>query len=156
MLPRGYRNNNPGNIRPNKWKWEGEIEPDTLDGGYCRFSAPVYGLRALIRDCRNKRRRGLNTLMMIKSAYAPASDNNDVDAYARRVAYTMSQILGVVVLPDKPLPDDSRAVRIAMAKGSVVVELGNPYNHWVEDNKIVLPYWYSDDLYVEAADMEAK
>jgi hypothetical protein len=158
MLPRGYRNNNPGNIRPNpKWNWLGEVAPDVGDmGAYCRFSEPVYGLRAMIRDVRNKRRRGLNTLMAIKSVYAPAADNNDVGAYARVVANTMSRILETQILPAMPLPEDTEAVRIAMAKGMVLMELGNPYNHWVEDNKIVLPYWYSDALYLEAAQLEAK
>ncbi|MFY7963203.1 MAG: hypothetical protein ACOVVK_24230, partial [Elsteraceae bacterium] len=94
-LPRGIRNNNPGNLRPlTRERWRGELPPDTGKtpdprdemGSYSRFVSPEFGIRALIRDCRNKRRRGLDTIAKIKAAFAPASDGNDVATYAASVA----------------------------------------------------------------------
>ena len=76
-LPRGIRNNNPGNLRPLRGdRWRGEIPPDTGRtpdpndemGSYSRFSSPEFGIRALIRDCRKKRRRGLDTIVDATSA----------------------------------------------------------------------------------------
>ncbi len=164
-LPRGWRNNNPGNMRPlHNDTWRGEIPPDTGQtpdpndemGSYSRFESPVWGIRAMIRDCRKKRRRGLNTIRKIKEVYAPAADGNDVAAYARVVANTMSRILGFKIGPDDALPPDTVEVRIAMAKAMVLVELGNPYNFWRINNAIVMPYWYSDTMYLEAAELEMK
>lgn len=154
IMPLGWRCKNPGNIRPNRWKWDGEIEPlvTPTAGSYCQFVSPVMGIRALIRDNRNKRRRGLNTIRKIKAAYAPAADNNDVGAYARRVASTLSRLLGIVILPDDQLPADTVSLRTAMAKATVLVELGNPYNY--PSPPVVLPYWYDDNTYLEAARLE--
>lgn len=154
-FPLGWRCNNPGNIRPNKaWTWLGEIEPlvTPTAGSYCRFDRPVMGLRALVRDCRNKRRRGLDTIRKIKSAYAPAADGNDVAAYSRTVANTISRILGITVGPDSALPADTPATRIALAKATVLVELGNPYNY--PSPPVVLPWWYDEDTYLEAVRLE--
>lgn len=48
-LPRGIRNNNPGNIR---WgsDWQGLIsEEERTDKSFCQFQDPVYGLRAMVK-----------------------------------------------------------------------------------------------------------
>lgn len=89
---RGERNNNPGNIRPAGYTWQGQVGQDCGSMGcYIKFSSPVMGIRALARDLLTKYRRGLNTVRKIISAYAPAADNNNVGAYANFV----SRYLGV-------------------------------------------------------------
>ena len=155
--PRGIRNNNPGNLRPlSNDRWRGEVAPDTGAtpnprdemGSYSRFISPEHGLRALIRDGRRKRSRGLNTLTKIKEAFAPAADGNDVAAYAASVARAMTTLLGRPITPDDPLPPDDRDFRIALAKATVRVECGDP-----------APFgrgtgWYDDAVYLRAAELE--
>ena len=157
-LPRGIRNHNPGNLRPlPNDKWRGEVPPDTGQtpdprdemGSYSRFSSPEYGLRALIRDCRRKRERGLDTIMKIKAVFAPASDGNDVAAYAKRVCELVNQQLGLNLTPNGPLPLDSLDFRVALAKAMVRVECGDPAPFGRP------PFWYDDDTYRLAALMEA-
>lgn len=46
--PRGIRNNNPGNIRLSKTKWEGQ-KPLQADLDFIEFLSPLYGLRALMK-----------------------------------------------------------------------------------------------------------
>ncbi|MDL2254968.1 structural protein P5 [Parabacteroides sp. OttesenSCG-928-K15] len=76
MLPRGLRNNNPGNIRHNKDKFQGEVVP-SKDAAFKQFTSMAYGYRAmfvtlgtyLMRDRRD-------TIEKIITAWAPASENN--------------------------------------------------------------------------------
>ena len=77
----GLRWNNPGNLRPSKDKWVGEIEPLS---GYCRFDTPEHGLRAMAKDLLAKYRRGLVTVTSIIRAYAPPEEN-DTEAYIAAV-----------------------------------------------------------------------
>ena len=46
-LPRGLRNNNPGNIRLGSNRWVGEIRP-SQDKEFCQFRSMKHGYRALI------------------------------------------------------------------------------------------------------------
>lgn len=47
VLPRGLRNNNPGNIRLSTTKWQGEVKgPDPV---FCTFRSMPYGYRALMK-----------------------------------------------------------------------------------------------------------
>ncbi len=84
-LPRGIRNNNPGNIRSgDDWKGEYAIDAD----GFVIFSDLSWGLRALAKDLITKSNRGLNTIQKIISEYAPASQN-DVPKYVAFVSNEM-------------------------------------------------------------------
>lgn len=82
--PRGIRNNNPGNIRyDGKIVWLGEMRPDTE--GYCIFSAPTYGIRAMFITFRTYQEvHRLNTPRLMLSRWAPRIEN-DLDAYLRDV-----------------------------------------------------------------------
>lgn len=151
QLPRGYRNNNPGNMRPLRGDtWKGEIAPDVDPsmGSYSRFSAPEFGIRAMIRDVRSKRRRGLDTIQKIMDVYAPRADDNDPKAYARQVCARIGALLQIQIDPDDVLPSDSQEFRIAFAKAKVRVELGDPKPHGLPE------YWYSDVLYLRGAQLE--
>lgn len=79
----GIRNNNPGNIKSdNGIYWEGMVGDD---GIFDIFSDTTWGLRALATDLANKINRGLNTIRLIVSDYAPPSENN-TPAYIAAVA----------------------------------------------------------------------
>lgn len=47
MEPRGLRNNNPGNIRTTKDRWQG-LRPQQTDPAFFQFTEMRYGYRALI------------------------------------------------------------------------------------------------------------
>ena len=84
-LPRGIRNNNPGNIRYDGTSWQGAVGQD--DSSFVIFSDDTWGIRALATDLSNKiNNDGLTTIREIISAYAPAADNNNVDAYVSAVS----------------------------------------------------------------------
>lgn len=86
-LPRGIRNNNPGNVEHNsRNKWLGLADP-VSDGRYCRFTHPQYGIRAmlwLLLTYQTKHR--LKTIKQIIERYAPRQDKNATDDYIEYVA----------------------------------------------------------------------
>jgi hypothetical protein len=120
-LPRGIRNNNPGNIRKSKDKWQGlaDIQPDTE---FFSFVDPVYGIRALAKILRNYRDRyGLNTVQGIINRWAPPVENN-TGAYVRMVANKVG------VAPTEPLTWDAGQMRRLV---SAIIQHENgqqPYN----------------------------
>lgn len=77
--PRGIRNNNPGNLN-----YVGQAGA-TLEGGeggrFAVFESMQHGVAALYKQLQLYFKRGINTLSSIVKTYAPASDNNNVDAY---------------------------------------------------------------------------
>ena len=84
-LTRGFRNNNPLNIRVGQ-DWQGETVGNT-DGAFEQFTSPEYGYRAGCRILDNYRTRyGFNSVSQIVRRWAPPSDNNPTDAYAAYVA----------------------------------------------------------------------
>ncbi len=85
MKSRGYRNNNPLNIRKNGTRWQGlrEIQDDK---SFFQFNAMAYGYRAAIKTLRTYQRRyGLKTLREMISRWAPPFEN-DTEAYIRSVS----------------------------------------------------------------------
>lgn len=94
-IPRGIRNNNPGNIRHGD-KWKG-LAPIQGDPDFCTFISPEYGIRAMAVLLLNyQRKQGLQTVRQIISRWAPPTENN-TEAYIRHVA----ERLGVG--PDEPI-----------------------------------------------------
>lgn len=85
-LPRGIRNNNPGNVEHSpKNNWLGLANPPS-DGRYCRFTNPQYGIRAmlwLLLTYQTKYR--LKTIKQIIERYAPRQDKNATDEYIDHV-----------------------------------------------------------------------
>lgn len=73
---RGYRNNNPLNIRHNKsFMWQGEMVAD--NDGFCRFRSTTYGLRAAFCIIRSYNiRHGIYTVADIITRFAPPSENH--------------------------------------------------------------------------------
>jgi hypothetical protein len=86
-VPRGIRNNNPGNIEMNKNNdWKGKVPADkNTDGRFEQFTDYKYGVRALIILLNNYIKGSRNTITKIFSAYAPPNENN-TKAYIKFVA----------------------------------------------------------------------
>lgn len=83
-IPRGIRNNNPGNIRYTKTAWKGLATPPT-DGAFCIFTHAKFGLRALATLLRNYNRfYGIRTIKNIIARFAPSTENNTT-AYIKAV-----------------------------------------------------------------------
>lgn len=95
-LPRGLRDNNPGNIRPStKYTWNGQTG---VENGYCIFIDMEHGLRAMAIDLRSKINRGLNTISKYIPVYSPNGDGaNNEAAYIKSVCddtgFSATQIL---------------------------------------------------------------
>lgn len=84
LIPRGIRNNNPGNIRHGKSKWQGMAAQQT-DAAFVQFISPEYGIRALSHILDSYAARGLNTVRKIINTFAPPIEN-DTGAYVQAVA----------------------------------------------------------------------
>lgn len=94
-LPRGLRNNNPGNIRYGQFaQSQGAVGKDS--GGFAIFQTAEDGLRALGELLRSYARRGLNTVRGVINRWAPPSENNTgayVGAVAKRLGVGEAQAL---------------------------------------------------------------
>ena len=114
-LPRGIRNNNPGNLRRTADKWLGLAAAQT-DPEYFQFERPEFGLRAMGVVLLNYfERHKLNTVRAIVARYAPAHEN-PTDSYIDHVAARLR------VGPDEPF--DVRARLLALMRAMVIQENG--------------------------------
>lgn len=103
---RGYRNNNPGNI-----KWDGATQWKGMtgqDGPFIRFDSMAHGYRALGRVLRSYERQGINTVRRVIDRWAPPSENNTT-SYINHV----SSKLGVH--PDAGISISQHIVALAQA-----------------------------------------
>ena len=118
-LPRGYRNNNPLNIRISSANnWQGEVQNNT-DGVFEQFVAMEYGYRAALKLIRNYiTRDGLTTVSDIISKWAPNNENNTA-GYIQRVIGINQWTPAKVIDPYSK--DDMCDLAYAMA----IVENGN-------------------------------
>lgn len=75
-LPRGLRNNNPGNIRINNDLFQGEIRP-SKDKSFKQFESMPYGYRAMFKILRSYYKNyHLNTIRKIIIRWAPPKENH--------------------------------------------------------------------------------
>lgn len=86
-IPRGIRNNNPGNIRIRD-NWQGLVSNPT-DKDFCQFVSPMYGIRAITIIIKHYMDRGLETISKIISEWAPSIEN-DTDSYINSVSQYMN------------------------------------------------------------------
>lgn len=119
MQPRGLRNNNPGNIRITKDKWQG-LRLVQEDKSFFQFTEMKWGYRALIRTLQNYRRRhGCQTIADFINRWAPPSENN-TGGYISCVCKEMQ-------VPNSFVPDvDDKATMCAFAAAISLVENGVP------------------------------
>ena len=79
-IPRGFRNNNPGNIRINRDLFQGEIRP-SQDKSFKQFETMAYGYRAIFRILRNYYNNyKLETICKMIGRWAPENEN-DTDSF---------------------------------------------------------------------------
>ena len=85
---RGYRNNNPLNIRLSGNNWKGEVKP-SADNAFCQFVTMAYGFRAAMCCIRTYiRKYNCVTIQEIINRWAPWTDGNNPVRYATRVCNT--------------------------------------------------------------------
>lgn len=84
-LPRGLRNNNPGNIIDGPFAKNLPGYAGT-DGKFAKFASLDDGNAAIDRLLQSYGNRGFNTPSAITNRWAPASDGNNPQAYAQNVA----------------------------------------------------------------------
>lgn len=99
-IPRGIRNNNPGNIDYNVAnKWQGldvpPVEPTPADGSrarFARFVSPAFGIRAIARTLITYQdKHKIRTVHGMISRWAPGVEN-PTESYAKIVAKEMGVI----------------------------------------------------------------
>lgn len=113
-VPRGIRNNNPGNLRAAR-------NATGNDGGFVTFDTPEDGISALARQLRLYNARGNNTLSGIISTFAPPSEN-DTAAYISEVSRRTG------FRPDRKLDIEDPQVTEKIAGAIIHHENGvNPY-----------------------------
>jgi hypothetical protein len=84
-IPRGVRNNNPGNLRRTNDPWQG-LTPRQTNIDFFTFKSEIYGIRALARTLiAYQDEHRLRTIRQIISRWAPANEN-DTGAYIESVA----------------------------------------------------------------------
>lgn len=86
-LPRGLRNNNPGNLRVNPANnWRGKLTGSAKkDKAFEEFVSMAYGYRALMVNAYTLiTRDGYDTIESFIEAWAPPKEN-DTEAYIRAV-----------------------------------------------------------------------
>ena len=86
-LPRGLRNNNPGNLILTTIAWQGKIpNAQNTDKKFEQFKNLAYGTRAMLIDLIGDiEKKKLNTVSKLIHEYAPAFENNTA-AYINTVA----------------------------------------------------------------------
>lgn len=73
-MSRGYRNNNPGNIRKSPTEYMGEVP--SKDGSFKAFSSMAWGYRAIFVLLDSYQRKGFRTIKEMINRYAPPCENN--------------------------------------------------------------------------------
>ena len=88
-LSRGYRNNNPVNIRISSSNWNGKINPSG-DKDFEQFVDLVHGYRAALVLLRGKGyiTGGNDTIRKIITKFAPKNENNTAGYIQRVSSYT--------------------------------------------------------------------
>jgi hypothetical protein len=133
-LPRGIRNNNPGNIRLSSQRWLGQ-KTFQFDPDFIEFETPLMGLRALMKLLLNYYSKfGLNTVESIINRYAPPHENA-TDGYIGSVCKAMA------VKRRDALDLNKDATLILLVKAICQHENGMPKNG----------QWYADTLFAKAA-----
>lgn len=139
-MPRGIRNNNPGNIERGKDRWLGMSADQSSDSRFLVFDKPEAGIRALMRVLINyQERHDIKTLRAAINRWAPEGENNS-GAYVQHVA----RLTGFD--PDETLDFLDGFVCLELTKAIIRHENGAPEAYG-------LTAWYPDDVYQRAAVM---
>lgn len=137
VVPRGIRNNNPGNIdfsKANDWLGQLPFDP-AIESRFARFESPQHGIRALAKTLLSyQRRHGLRTVRAMIARWAPAGENN-TNAYASAVEGRLLAEQGVP--PGADLDLQSSAVLVCLVQAIIQHENGfNPYSQAVVEEGV--------------------
>lgn len=117
MKARGLRNCNPGNIRINGDKFQGEIVL-SQDSEFKQFRNMAYGYRAIFKILTTYYNNyKLQTIRQIISRWAPENENH-TENYIKAV----SDVAGIS--PDDPININNREMMIRIVSGISRVENG--------------------------------
>lgn len=120
-LPRGVRNNNPGNIDRQTDPWQGMADDQSQDKRFIVFVDSSWGIRAAARVIRNyEKRYGLRTPAGIINRWAPPNENPTL-VYIAHVA----DALGCG--PDDELNLEDETVMLDLLRAIFKKELGGDY-----------------------------
>lgn len=124
-LPRGLRNNNPGNLIKTGIAWKGEVSKNT-DGHFEQFVDLKHGIRALYKQLYTDIQvRSLNLRKLIHK-YAPAHENNTenyIDYVSKKTG----------INPNYPI-DLNYTNLVTIAKAIVSIENGSQYSHLISES----------------------
>lgn len=134
-LPRGVRNNNPGNIRVSSNQWQGKKPlSENTDAGhtYEQFYIDRQGIRAIVRLLITYTERyQIASCRAIADRWAPAHENDSV-SYAAGLAKSA----GVSV--DERIEVMNPAIMLGLVRGIIKNENGtNVGIGWYADSKIM-------------------
>lgn len=116
-LPRGLRNNNPGNIRINNDLFQGEVRP-SKDKSFKEFETMPYGYRAMFKILSSYYKNyKLNTIRKMITRWAPPKENH-TEKYIKAV----SDYAGIPA--DDPININDREQMIRIVAGMSKVENG--------------------------------
>jgi len=117
--PKGYRNNNPWNIRVNpNFSWVGQVGADA--DGFVIFDSAENGMRAAHKLLRNYQRlHNIRTVAGIINRASPPSENN-TDAYILAVSHRTGYATNVT------LDLENNAVRAKLLHAIFIHENGYP------------------------------
>lgn len=125
-LPRGLRNNNPGNLRITNDTWQGSIGND---GSFVTFSNMSWGVRAMATIVAKDIIQGKNTITKYITEYAPPSEN-DTAKYISRVSagsgFGANQVL--------PMSQDTLQ---RLIRAQIAMENGDEYSYMVPSADII-------------------
>ena len=140
QLPRGIRNNNPGNVERGGDRWLGMSADQSSDPRFLVFDTPEAGIRCLMRILINyQERHGIKTMREAINRWAPPVENNS-SAYVQHV----SRLTGFD--PDEPLDFLDREINVALTRAIVRHECGEPTVYGRKE-------WYGADVFERAAVM---
>ncbi|WP_047236643.1 hypothetical protein [Chromobacterium subtsugae] len=120
QLPRGIRNNNPGNLNfAHQAQATRETRPDGTKGRFAAFPDAQTGLNALSRQLQLYSAKGLKSVSQMIEKFAPKEENN-TKAYIAKV----SKALGVTKTDSLNMSDPT-VVRTMM---DAIIKVENGYN----------------------------
>jgi hypothetical protein len=139
FLPRGVRNNNPGNIRLSKTHWQGQRARQE-DQDFIEFESPLLGIRAMMKILLTYHDKyHLDTVQSLINRWAPPHENA-----TDRYVYHVSKALGVkrtdkIILTQKTMLINLTRAMVCHENGGVPKD--RPQG------------WYAVELYTQAANL---
>lgn len=129
--PRGIRNNNPGNIRISKQKWQGKVPvEENTDGEFEQCVSMAYGVRMMGRTLLTYEKSGRDTIEKIIKSWAPPNENN-TEAYIKFVADALD------IPRTRKIDIDDYEIAFPLVKAIIQKENGlNNGKPWVSDEVI--------------------